>query len=201
MRAASASAETFVSPACHAAATGRPGARVSTSPQCGYRFVSCPAAACSALAEEVEVGVQLADHGLGDGLADLVLVGFLRGDAMGEGVVDGGSGEGGGGAGAAAVVDEREDMAGKGEAITPAGGLAVEFGGRAESVDDRGDVVVAQGGWVVRSRAAGQDPGGQLDSAQDAGERLGIGTLLSRPGMQDLAQPDLSDRPQIDTLG
>lgn len=45
-------------------------------------------------AERVQVGVELPDHGFGDGFADPVLVDLFQADAVLDGVAGEGSGEG-----------------------------------------------------------------------------------------------------------
>uniref|UniRef100_UPI0035189B5F hypothetical protein n=1 Tax=Streptomyces calvus TaxID=67282 RepID=UPI0035189B5F len=147
------------------------------------------------------MSIELADHRFGDRLSDLVLVGFLLGNAVEGGVADEGGREGVGGAGAAAVVDQGEEVAGDGHAVVPAGRFAVQLQRGAERVDHGSDVVIAKPCGVVGPRVLREGPGGEFDAAQRAGELVRSRALLDGPGAQQAAQPRLPDGAQVDGLG
>ena len=146
-------------------------------------------------AEQVQAGVELADHHLGQGLAHLVLVGVAADPVPGRGAERPGhrlhqpAGP--------AILDDLAELVDHQVAV--AGGVRAAVGAplRADRVEDAGEVPGAETG---RLDAPGRDQGmrGGPAGAQRLPQPLQIRAGRANPVLDDLPQPGNFDHPRVD---
>lgn len=152
----------------------------------------------AAAVEEVEMGVELDDHRLGDRLADLVLVGLDSDDAM-RAVAHEARAELVEQPARASEVDDRPEPCPQPPPVVAVVELAVLAGGALDGVVDGGHLGEAQRGGMMPATGAARErrrrERGDLHGALDF---AGRGADGGHPLLGGVSQPGLVDRAEVD---